>query len=53
LLRKHGDTDRNDEGAEREVKAKLTKLSIAESQATYREVFGRETRSSDSASLVC
>jgi hypothetical protein len=33
-------------------KAKLTKLSVAELQAMYREVVGRETRSSDSAYLV-
>ena len=31
---------------------KLTKLSVAELQAMYREVVGRETRSSDSAYLV-
>ena len=31
---------------------KLTKLSAAELQAMYREVVGRETRSSDSAYLV-
>lgn len=34
------------------VKVKLTKLSVAELQAMYREVVGRETRSSDSAYLV-
>jgi hypothetical protein len=34
------------------VKAKLTKLSVPELQATYREVIGRGTRSSDSAYLV-
>ena len=33
-------------------KVKLTKLSVAELQAMYREVVGRETRSSDSAYLV-
>lgn len=33
-------------------KAKLTKLSVGELQALYREVVGRETRSSDSAYLV-
>jgi hypothetical protein len=33
-------------------KAKLTKLSVAELQAMYREVVGRETRSSDSAYLI-
>lgn len=33
-------------------KAKLTKLSVGELQAMYREVVGRETRSSDSAYLV-
>ncbi len=33
-------------------KVKLTKLSAAELQAMYREVVGRETRSSDSAYLV-
>ncbi|WP_141327272.1 hypothetical protein [Myxococcus sp. AB025B] len=33
-------------------KGKLTKLSVAELQAMYREVVGRETRSSDSAYLV-
>lgn len=32
-------------------KVKLTKLSVAELQAMYREVVGRETRSSDSAYL--
>jgi len=31
---------------------RLTKLSVAERQAMYREVVGRETRSSDSAYLV-
>lgn len=34
------------------VKMRLTKLSVAELQAMYREVVGRETRSSDSAYLV-
>jgi hypothetical protein len=34
------------------AKVKLTKLSAAELQAMYREVVGRETRSSDSAYLV-
>ena len=34
------------------MKVKLTKLSVAELQAMYREVVGRETRSSDSAYLV-
>lgn len=34
------------------AKVKLTKLSVAELQAMYREVVGRETRSSDSAYLV-
>ncbi|MCU0690071.1 MAG: hypothetical protein MUF54_01590 [Polyangiaceae bacterium] len=33
-------------------KVKLTKLSVAELQAMYREVVGRETRSSNSAYLV-
>lgn len=33
-------------------KVKLSKLSVAELQAMYREVVGRETRSSDSAYLV-
>lgn len=33
-------------------KAKLTKLSVAELQAMYREVVGRETRSSNSAYLL-
>jgi hypothetical protein len=33
-------------------KVKLTKLSVAKLQAMYREVVGRETRSSDSAYLV-
>lgn len=33
-------------------KMKLTKLSVAELQAMYRQVVGRETRSSDSAYLV-
>jgi hypothetical protein len=33
-------------------KAKLTKLSVGELQARYREVLGRETRSSDSVYLV-
>ena len=33
-------------------KVKLTKLSVAELQAMYREVVGRETSSSDSAYLV-
>jgi hypothetical protein len=34
------------------AKVSLTKLSVAELQAMYREVVGRETRSSDSAYLV-
>jgi hypothetical protein len=34
------------------AKVRLTKLSVAELQAMYREVVGRETRSSDSAYLV-
>ena len=34
------------------AKMRLTKLSVAELQAMYREVVGRETRSSDSAYLV-
>jgi hypothetical protein len=34
------------------AKVKLTKLSVAEIQAMYREVVGRETRSSNSAYLV-
>lgn len=34
------------------AKARLTKLSVAELQAMYREVVGRETRSSDSAYLA-
>ena len=34
------------------AKVRLTKLSVAELQAMYREVIGRETRSSDSAYLV-
>ncbi len=38
--------------AEAGPKVKLTKLSVAELQAMYREVVGRETRSSDSAYLV-
>jgi hypothetical protein len=33
-------------------KAKLTKVSVAELHAMYREVVGRETRSTDSAYLV-
>jgi hypothetical protein len=33
-------------------KVKLTNLSVAELQAMYREIVGRETRSSDSAYLV-
>lgn len=35
------------------AKMRLTKLSVAELQAMYCEVVGRETRSSDSAYLVC
>lgn len=34
------------------AKMRLTKLSVAELQVMYREVVGRETRSSDSAYLV-
>lgn len=34
------------------AKVRLTKLSVAELQAMYREVVGRDTRSSDSAYLV-
>ena len=34
------------------TKTRLTKLSVAELHAIYREVLGRETRSSDSAYLV-
>lgn len=34
------------------ARVRLTKLSVAELQAMYREVVGRETRSSDSAYLV-
>jgi hypothetical protein len=40
------------EATEAGSKVKLTKLSVAELQAMYREVVGRETRSSDSAYLV-
>lgn len=34
------------------AKVKLTKLSVAELQAMYRELIGRETTSTDSAYLV-
>lgn len=40
------------EATEAGSKVKLTKLSVGELQAMYREVVGRETRSSDSAYLV-
>jgi hypothetical protein len=47
-----GPTTRTSTTTEPSAKVKLTKLSVAELQAMYREVVGRETRSSDSAYLV-